>query len=154
MVRSIGSNAMQRFSVIVSTVLMAGVLGALAFAHAAGATDPYAAGDQAQGAKLVQSSACEGCHGAGLIGGGAAPKLVGIEKRLTPEQIADRIKNPKPPMPSLGFKEKQLANIVAYLSNLDGGWGAPVVKIEPARPSSDATVLVTFSGTPPKDVQV
>ena len=122
--------------------------------HAAGASDPYAGGNASAGGKLIQTSGCEGCHGAGLAGGGAAPKLVGIEKRLSTDQIAERVKHPKPPMPSFGFNDAQLANVVAYLSGLDGGTGKPVVKILPATPSTDATVRVTFPGAAPKDAQV
>ncbi|TAM74884.1 c-type cytochrome [bacterium] len=126
---------------------------ALSVVHARAAGEPFAGGDAAQGAKLVQASGCEGCHGAGFTGG-IGPALVGIEKRLTAAQVADKIQHPKAPMPNFGFTDAQAADLVAYLSGLDGGTGKPVVKIVPAEPTDQATVLVTFSGTPPSDVQV
>ena len=143
---------MSRPSVTRYTILAAALAG-LVFGAAHGASDPYAGGDASKAAKLIQSSGCEGCHGAGFTGG-LGPKLVGIEKRMTDDQIAAKIKNPKAPMPDFGFDETQIASLVAYLSALDGGHGAPVVKVVPAKPTSDATVLVTFTGTPPTDVQV
>ena len=86
--------------------------------------------------------------------GGIGPKLIGVEKRMTADQIAAKIKNPKQPMPDFGFDDGQIADLVAYLSALDGGTGAPVVKVVPPKPSTDATVLVTFKGTPPDGAQI
>jgi hypothetical protein len=136
-----------------ASALLASALIGLSLENARGAADPYATGDAAEGAKLVQSSGCEGCHGAGFAGG-LGPKLVGIEKTKTAEQIAEGIKNPKAPMPDFGFSAQQIANIVAYVSSLSGTSGAPVIKVVPPNPTSGATVLVTFTGTPPTDVQV
>ncbi|MDE2572831.1 MAG: c-type cytochrome [bacterium] len=143
---------MRRFLVVLAAAA-ATALAALSVAHAHAASDPYSGGDAASGAKLIQSSGCEGCHGAGFTGG-LGPKLIGIEKRLTPAQIAAKIKSPAPPMPNFGFTDKQVADLVAYLSGLDGGTGKPVVKIVPPQPSGEAMVLVTFTGTPPGDAQV
>lgn len=113
-------------------------------------------GDANEGAKLVQANGCEGCHGAALKGGGVGPALFGIEHRLTPAQIADFIVHPRAPMPNFGFTQDQVSDIVAYLSNLDGGAGssAPVVTFDPAKPVDVATISVQFPGTPPKDVSV
>ena len=108
------------------------------------------------GAKLVQAYGCAGCHGAGLKGGGIGPKLYGIERLLTPEQIADFIAHPKPPMPNFGLSETQRRDIAAYLSGLDGGKdaNAPVVTFNPSPPVDQATITVRFSGTPPTDVSI
>lgn len=108
------------------------------------------------GAKLVQANGCEGCHGAGLKGGSAGPSLYGIEHKFTAAQIADAIRNPKSPMPNFGFNDSQIAGIVAYLSNLDGGLTGqhPVVTFDPAVPTDGATISVRFAGTPPKSVSV
>jgi|SRR5579872_4559694 len=143
---------MRHTRAVIAALAVAAIV-SLSAPHTRAATTSYIGGDAGAGAKLVQSSGCEGCHGAGFTGG-VGPKLVGIEKKLTPDQIAAAIRNPKPPMPNFGFDDKQLADLVAYLSGLDGGTGKPVVKILPVEPTSDATVLVTFTGTPPTDAQV
>jgi mono/diheme cytochrome c family protein len=113
------------------------------------ATSPAPSGDPNAGAKLVQSSGCVGCHGA-TFQGGLGPALYGIEHRLGSAQIAESIKQPRPPMPDLGFTDAQIGDIVAYLSNLDGGIAstAPVVTLDPATPTDRATLTVRFPGTP------
>jgi mono/diheme cytochrome c family protein len=112
--------------------------------------------DTNNGAKLVQANGCEGCHGAGLKGGGIGPALYGIERKLTLDQIASFIQHPKPPMPNFGFSDQQTHDIAAYLSSLDGGANstAPIVTFDPASPTDIATIMVRFPGTPPKDVSV
>ncbi|HEY6324975.1 MAG TPA: c-type cytochrome [Candidatus Cybelea sp.] len=114
------------------------------------------AGDANAGAQLVQVEGCAGCHGA-QFRGGLGPALYGIEHRLSAVQIASHIKNPTAPMPSYGFTDTQIADIVAYLSGLDGGAGTqrrPVVSFNPSIPTQQATITVTFSGTPPRVVSV
>ncbi len=113
-----------------------------------------AAGDPSAGAKLVQQNGCEGCHGAGLKGGTVGPRLYGIERKLSPAQIADFIKHPRSPMPDFGFTDAQIADLVAYVSSLDGGANAdkPVATFDPATPKDGATITVRFPGTPPKSV--
>jgi cytochrome c553 len=109
------------------------------------------AADGGAGASLVQSNGCAGCHGANLQGG-VGPKLYGIEQRRSAAQIANAIANPKAPMPKYPLSAAQIADVVAYLSSLDGGGGTPVATVSPAKPSSDATLTVRFPGTPPKHV--
>jgi len=143
---------MDRFRRLVSLivgVLMVSTLGAFAL--------PHEAGDANAGAALVQSSGCAGCHGAQLRGG-SGPKLVGIERRRTSVQIANAIVNPVAPMPKFDFDRRQVADIVAYLSQLDGGASnaamKPRISILPANPTDSATVRVWFPGTPPRDATV
>jgi len=121
----------------------------------AGST-PAPAGDVNAGARLVQSSGCEGCHGAGLKGGGIGPALYGVEHRLTNAQIEDAIRHPRAPMPNFGFSDTQIADIEAYLTNLDGGAmrANPVVTIDPSVPTDHATVTARFPGNPPQRVTV
>ncbi len=83
-----------------------------------------------------------------------APSLVGIEKRMSAAQIAKAIEDPKLPMPRFGFSEKQVSDVVAYVSGLDGGTGKPIVRLNPANPTQEATVNVMFRGTPPQGAQV
>ncbi len=112
-----------------------------------------AAGDPAAGAALVQSNGCAGCHGANFQGA-TGPKLYGIEHQLSASQIADAIANPQAPMPKFPLDAAQIADVVAYLSSLDGGRGGagPVATLDPARPSSRATLTVRFPGTAPHSV--
>jgi hypothetical protein len=115
-----------------------------------------AAGDSNAGAKLVQAHGCEGCHGAGLKGGAIGPGLFGIEHKMSAHQIAAAIRNPRAPMPNFGFTNAQIDDIVAYLSDLDGGTNdtTPVVTFNPNPPTDRATINVRFPGTPPKTVTV
>ena len=117
---------------------------------------PQAAANADEGAKLVQANGCEGCHGAGLHGGTVGPPLVGIEHTLNADQIADKIEHPKAPMPNFGFSAAQVADLVAYLSGLDGGSQGtqPVVTFDPTVPTDVATISVRFPGTPPRSVRV
>lgn len=125
-------------------------------AHMTVAAEAVSAGDVNSGAKLVQANGCAGCHGANLMGGSVGPKLYGIEHQLKPDDIADFIVHPRPPMPNFGFTATQVNDIVAYLSSLDGGANStqPVVSFDPAKPVDVATISVHFPGTPPKDVTV
>jgi mono/diheme cytochrome c family protein len=115
-----------------------------------------ASGNGNNGAQLVQSNGCAGCHGAGLKGGGIGPALFGIEHHMTNDQIADFIVHPRAPMPNFGFTAAQVSDIVAYLTSLDGGINntAPVVSFSPATPVDSATISITFAGTPPTSVSV
>lgn len=130
---------------------------AVAAAAPAATPDPASApapvGDANAGAKLVQSSGCMGCHGA-KFEGKIGPALYGIEHRRSAPQIASAIKNPRAPMPNFGFSDAQIGDIVAYLSNLDGGAGhdAPVVSFDPVAPTDRATMTVHFAGAAPKNV--
>ena len=102
------------------------------------------------GAQLVAQNGCEGCHGA-TFQGGIGPALVGIEHRLSPGQIIDFIVHPRAPMPNFGFTGTQVSDIVAYLTNLDGGAAGaqPTITLDPENPTNHATILVRFPGTPP-----
>jgi mono/diheme cytochrome c family protein len=123
---------------------------------AAPAASSAATGDANDGAKLVQANGCEGCHGAGLRGGAIGPALYGVEHRISADQIAGAIANPKAPMPNFGFTSSQISDIVAYLSGLDGGVNdtKPVVTIVPPVPTDQATLSVRFPGDPPQHVTV
>jgi cytochrome c550 len=111
-------------------------------------------GSATDGEMLVSAHGCMGCHGANFQGG-IGPALFGIEHRLTARQISSAIEHPKAPMPNFGFSAGQVADIVAYLSSLDGGvagTGATIL-IEPANPATDATISVRFPGAVPAAVR-
>ena len=57
-------------------------------------------------------------------------------------------------MPDFGFSDTQITDIIAYLSNLDGGGAgdAPVVSFDPASPSDHATITVRFPTSHPQQV--
>jgi len=79
----------------------------------------------------------------------------GIERKLSPPQIADFIKHPRAPMPDFGFSDGQVNDIIAYLSKHDGGTaGAPVITLDQATPKDHARVTVVFSATVPKHAMV
>jgi hypothetical protein len=84
--------------------------------------------------------------------GGIGPNLVGIEHRRSPARIAAAIATPTAPMPTFPFRATQIADIVAYLSSLDGGGAGPVATITFGRPASSAILSVRFSGSPPTHV--
>ena len=111
---------------------------------------PAAAADVNAGAKLVQANGCAGCHGA-AFGGGIGPKLVGIEHHRSAAVIAAAIFNPKAPMPKFPFTAPQVADIVAYLSALDGSTARPVATVHFTAPEI-AVLTVRFAGTPPTAV--
>jgi cytochrome c550 len=112
------------------------------------------AGDPNAGANLVSHNGCMGCHGA-KFQGGLGPKLFGIEHKLSPAQITDFIKHPRAPMPDFGLSDSQIADVVAYLSNLDGGVsGGPVITLDPPSPKDRATVTVRFAREVPKHVTI
>lgn len=113
-------------------------------------------GDANNGAQLVQSNGCAGCHGVGLKGGRIGPALFGLEHHMTNDQIADFIVHPRAPMPNFGFNASQVSDIVAYLTSLDGGINntAPIVTLSPQTPVDSATISVTFPGTLPVSVRV
>ncbi len=110
-------------------------------------------GDANIGAALVAKNGCQGCHGAAFQGN-IGPKLFGIEHRLAPDRIALAIEQPRAPMPNFGFTKEQISDIVAYLSNLDGGAAntRPVVSFDPSPPTTKSIMTVRFPGTVPHDV--
>jgi len=116
-------------------------------------TPPQAAGDANKGAALVQNSGCMGCHGA-TFQGSVGPKLFGIEHTRSFAQMAESIRHPRAPMPDFGFSDAQIADVISYLSSLDGGGAgdAPTVSFDPASPSDQATITVRFPSGHPEQV--
>jgi mono/diheme cytochrome c family protein len=83
-----------------------------------------AAGDQARGKELVNSSGCKGCHKIDGKGGTLGPDLDGVGKRLSAAEILKQLKNPKARnpssmMPSFSYlPQKDLQALVNYLESL------------------------------------
>lgn len=134
---------------------IAGVLAALVFPFGttvgtAAAPVGTAGADVNAGAALAQANGCAGCHGA-AYGGGIGPKLVGIEHRRSAAAIAAAIAKPTAPMPTFPFTAAQIADIVAYLSTLDGSALRPTATLHFTGPQT-ALLTVRFMHPPPNPV--
>jgi ubiquinol-cytochrome c reductase cytochrome b subunit len=90
----------------------------LAAANAALA-DPLAA----KGKTIFEAQSCNACHGDGGVGTAAAPALVGIAAKFSPEQIAQLVKNPNTKMtaggmPPIDLPPDDLKALIAYVESL------------------------------------
>lgn len=79
----------------------------------------------AQGKKIFQSHSCFACHGQGAVGTSFAPKLVGIGKQFSAEQLEDLFNHPLPKMnaggmPHFTFTPDEVKALRAYLDSLTG----------------------------------
>ena len=85
---------------------------------AAAASDPAVA----TGQKSFESHACNACHGPGGAGTPMAPKLAGIGKKYTPEQLLNLFNHPTPGMdkggmPHFQFTQDDVKALIAYLDS-------------------------------------
>lgn len=92
--------------------------GSLSAANAALA-DPVAA----KGKAIFEGQSCNACHGDGGVGTAAAPALVGVGAKFTPEKLEERLKNPTPKMTAGGMPPveatgEDLKDLIAYLESL------------------------------------
>ncbi len=79
-----------------------------------------ALGDPTHGSAIFGQN-CSSCHGAGGVGGGIGPKLVGEKGRKDYNAAIAWIKNPQPPMPKLypaPLNESDVADVAAYVESL------------------------------------
>ncbi len=79
-----------------------------------------AMGDSKHGSAIFGQN-CSSCHGAGGVGGGIGPKLVGEKGRKDYNAAIAWIKNPQPPMPKLypaPLSESDVADVAAYVESL------------------------------------
>ena len=77
----------------------------------------------AQGKKIFQSHGCYACHGEGAVGTPIAPKLIGIGKIFSTEQMEDLFKHPLPKMtaggmPHFTFTPDEVKALRSYLDSL------------------------------------
>ena len=77
----------------------------------------------AQGKKIFQARACYACHGQGAVGTSFAPKLIGIGKKFSAEQMVDLFKHPLPKMtaggmPHFTFTPAEVKALRSYLDSL------------------------------------
>jgi ubiquinol-cytochrome c reductase cytochrome b subunit len=82
-------------------------------------SDPLAA----RGKTIFEAQSCNACHGDGGVGTAAAPALVGIAVRLSPQQLADLFKHPTAKMnaggmPPVDLPPDDLQALIAYVESL------------------------------------
>jgi ubiquinol-cytochrome c reductase cytochrome b subunit len=92
--------------------------GSLAAANVALA-DPLAA----KGKAIFEAQSCNACHGDDGVGTAAGPALVGIAAKLSPEQVAELFKHPRPKMvgggmPPIDLPSDDLKALIAYVESL------------------------------------
>jgi ubiquinol-cytochrome c reductase cytochrome b subunit len=81
--------------------------------------DPLAA----TGKTIFEAQSCNACHGEGGVGTAAAPALIGISAKFSPERLADLLKHPAPKMtaggmPPVDLPPDELKALIAYLTSL------------------------------------
>jgi ubiquinol-cytochrome c reductase cytochrome b subunit len=81
--------------------------------------DPLAA----KGKTIFEAQSCNACHGDGGVGTAAAPALVGIAAKVSPEQLAQLVKNPNAKMtaggmPPIDLPPDDLKALIAYVESL------------------------------------
>lgn len=81
--------------------------------------DPLAA----KGKTIFEAQSCNACHGDGGVGTAAAPALLGVSAKFSPEQIADRFQHPTPKMteggmPPIDLSPDDLKALIAYVESL------------------------------------
>jgi ubiquinol-cytochrome c reductase cytochrome b subunit len=87
-------------------------------AHEVALSGPAAAGEQ-----IFNSHGCIACHGEGGVGTPLAISLIGITKTVPHDQLIALIRQPNAKMkaggmPTFGFNDTQLNDVVAYLETL------------------------------------
>ncbi|MGD0404613.1 MAG: cytochrome b N-terminal domain-containing protein [Candidatus Acidiferrales bacterium] len=81
--------------------------------------DPLAA----KGKTIFEAHSCNACHGDGGIGTAAAPALIGVSAKFTPDQLVALFKHPTAKMnaggmPPVDFPPDDMNALIAYLENL------------------------------------
>src|ERR1700676_2678568 len=81
--------------------------------------DPQAA----KGKAIFESQSCNACHGDGGVGTAAAPALVGISTKYSPEQLAELFKQPTAKMsaggmPPIDLPPDDMKALIAYVESL------------------------------------
>ena len=81
--------------------------------------DPLAA----EGKTIFEARSCNACHGDGGVGSAAAPALVGISVRFSPDQLVELFKHPTAKMnaggmPKVDLPPGDLRALIAYIESL------------------------------------
>jgi ubiquinol-cytochrome c reductase cytochrome b subunit len=81
--------------------------------------DPLAA----KGKTIFEGRSCNACHGDGGVGTAAAPRLIGIKAKFSPDQLAELFKHPTAKMnaggmPPIDLPPDDLKALIAYVESL------------------------------------
>jgi len=81
--------------------------------------DPLAA----KGKTIFEAQSCNACHGDGGIGTAAAPALIGVGAKFSPDQLANLLHHPTAKMtaggmPAVDLPDPDLKALIAYLQSL------------------------------------
>jgi mono/diheme cytochrome c family protein len=81
--------------------------------------DPLAA----KGKAVFEAQSCNACHGDGGVGTAAAPALIGINAKMSSDQIAELFKHPTAKMtaggmPPIDLPPEELKALIAYVESL------------------------------------
>jgi mono/diheme cytochrome c family protein len=81
--------------------------------------DPLAA----KGKTIFEAQSCNACHGDAGVGTAAAPALVGIKVKFSPDQLAELFKHPTAKMnaggmPPIDLPPDDLKALIAYVESL------------------------------------
>ena len=82
--------------------------------------DPLAA----KGKAIFEGQSCNACHGDGGVGTAAAPALIGIKTKFSPDQLAELFKHPSAKMnsggmPPIDLPADDFKALVAYVESLE-----------------------------------
>jgi mono/diheme cytochrome c family protein len=82
-------------------------------------SDPLAA----KGKTIFEGQSCNACHGDGGVGTAAAPALVGVRAKFSPDQLAEIFKHPTTKMtaggmPAVDLPPDDLKALIAYVDSL------------------------------------
>jgi mono/diheme cytochrome c family protein len=81
--------------------------------------DPLAA----KGKTIFEGQSCNACHGDGGVGTAAAPALIGLNAKLSPDQVAELFKHPTAKMtaggmPAIDLPPDDVKALIAYVESL------------------------------------
>jgi mono/diheme cytochrome c family protein len=81
--------------------------------------DPMAA----KGKTVFEGQSCNACHGDGGVGTAAAPALIGIGAKVSPDQVAEIFRHPTAKMtaggmPPVDLSPDDLKALIAYVESL------------------------------------
>ena len=81
--------------------------------------DPLAA----KGKTIFEAQSCSACHGEAGVGTAAAPALIGIKAKFSPEQLVELFKHPTAKMntggmPPIDLAPDELKALIAYVESL------------------------------------